>query len=149
MAFTLSSPAFVAGGSIPRDFTCDGQNIPPHLVWSGAPKDTRSFVLIVDDPDAPSGTFTHWIVFDIPGDRYELPSGTRADSVGLAGRNSRGALGYMGPCPPSGTHRYVFRLSAIDVETLGLIAGASRTQVEDAIAAHTLGTSELMGRYSR
>jgi Raf kinase inhibitor-like YbhB/YbcL family protein len=149
MAFTLSSPAFVAGGDIPRQFTCDGDGIPPHLIWSGAPKGTRSFVLIVDDPDAPAGTFTHWVVFDIPADRGDLPSGTRSDAIGLSGRNSRGDLGYMGPCPPSGTHRYFFRLSAVDVATLGLMAGASRQQVEEAVTAHTLATAELMGRYGR
>lgn len=149
MAFTLSTPAFVAGGDVPRQYTCDGDNTPPHLVWTGAPNGTRSFVLIVDDPDAPNGTFTHWIVFDIPRDRTDLPSGTRSDAVGVAGRNSRGELGYMGPCPPSGTHRYFFRLSAIDVDTLGLIAGATRERIEAAMASHTLGTAELMGRYSR
>jgi Raf kinase inhibitor-like YbhB/YbcL family protein len=149
MAFTLSSPAFVGGGDIPRQFTCDGDDIPPHLLWSGAPKETVSFALIVDDPDAPNGTFTHWVVFDIPGDRTDLPSGARSDAVGLSGRNSRGALGYMGPCPPSGTHRYFFRLFALDVKTLGLTAGASRRQVEEAIRNHTLGTAELMGRYGR
>jgi Raf kinase inhibitor-like YbhB/YbcL family protein len=149
VAFTLSSPAFVPGGDIPRLFTCDGQNIPPHLVWTGAPDGTKSFVLIADDPDAPAGTFTHWVVFDIPGDRTDLPSGARSDAVGLVGRNSRGELGYTGPCPPSGTHHYHFRLSAIDVATLNLAAGASRADVEDAIAAHTIDGCELMGRYGR
>jgi Raf kinase inhibitor-like YbhB/YbcL family protein len=149
MPFNLSSPAFVAGGDIPRQFTCDGGDISPHLVWTDAPNGTRSFVLIVDDPDAPKGIFTHWVVFDIPGDRTDLPSGTRSDAVGVAGRNSRGELGYMGPCPPSGTHRYFFRLSALDVETLGLTAGAARSHVESAISGHTIGTAELMGRYSR
>lgn len=149
MAFTLSSPAFRAGGDIPPQFTCDADDIPPHLTWSGAPRDVRSFVLIVDDPDAPNGTFTHWVVFDIPADRTDLPSGRRSDAVGVSGRNDRGELGYMGPCPPSGTHRYFFRLFAVDVETLGLTAGASRERVEEAIAAHMLGTAELMGRYAR
>jgi Raf kinase inhibitor-like YbhB/YbcL family protein len=106
-------------------------------------------VLIVDDPDAPRGTFTHWIVFDIPGDRTDLPSGVRSDAVGISGRNSGRELGFMGPCPPSGTHRYFFRLSALDVASLGLAAGASREEVEDAMAAHTLDLAELMGRYQR
>jgi Raf kinase inhibitor-like YbhB/YbcL family protein len=149
MPFTLASPAFVPGGDIPRQFTCDGDNIPPHLAWSDAPKDARSFVLMVDDPDAPNGTFTHWIVFDIPADRTDVPSGTRSDGIGISGRNSRGELGYTGPCPPSGTHRYFFRLLALDVETLGLAAGASRHSVEDSITAHRLGMAELMGRYTR
>jgi Raf kinase inhibitor-like YbhB/YbcL family protein len=149
MAFTLSSPAFVPGGDIPRQHTCDGDNTPPRLVWTGAPKGTRSFVVIADDPDAPNGTFTHWVVFDIPGDRTDFPSGARSDAVGVSGRNGRGEIGYMGPCPPKGTHRYFFRLSALDVETLGLIAGATRQQVESAVSAHTLGAAELMGRYGR
>jgi Raf kinase inhibitor-like YbhB/YbcL family protein len=149
MAFSLSSPAFVAGGDIPRQFTCDGQDIPPHLAWSDAPNGTRSFALIMDDPDAPNGTFTHWVAFDIPGDRTDLPSGKRSDAVGVSGLNSRKNLGYTGPCPPSGTHRYFFRLSALDVDTLGLKAGASRDQVEEGMAAHTLGVAELMARYAR
>jgi len=149
MSFALSSPAFLAGGEIPTEHTCDGQDIAPHLIWSGAPKGTRSFVLIMDDPDAPHGTFTHWIVFDIPGDRTDLPSGARSDAIGISGRNGGHALGYMGPCPPSGTHRYFFRLSALDVASLGLAAGASRDRVEAAMAAHMIGTAELMGRYRR
>ena len=88
-------------------------------------------------------------MFDIPAESGDLPSGTRSDAIGLAGRNSAGTLGYTGPCPPSGRHRYVFRLFALDVKTLGLIAGASRQRVEEAIAAHTLGTAELIGRYGR
>jgi len=147
MAFTLSSPAFASGGDIPRQFTCDGDDIPPHLMWSGGPKDAASFVLVVEDPDAPSGTFTHWVVFDIPAERSDLPSGTRSDAVGLSGRNSRGEIGYIGPCPPLGTHRYFFRLFALDVKTLGLAVGASRQQVEEAMGRHLLGTTELIGRY--
>jgi Raf kinase inhibitor-like YbhB/YbcL family protein len=149
MAFTVANPAFAAGGAIPRQFTCDGDDIPPHVIWSDPPEGTRSFVLIVDDPDAPNGTFTHWVVFDIPGDCSDLPSGQRSDAIGVSGKNSRGALGYMGPCPPSGTHRYFFRLFALDVATLGLIAGASRGQVEDAMSGHTIASAELMGRYAR
>lgn len=149
MAFTLSSPGFGAGGDIPRQFTCDSDNIPPHLIWAGAPKDAASFALIVDDPDAPNGPFTHWVVFDIPADCTDLPSGARSDATGVSGRNSRGELGYMGPCPPSGTHRYFFRLLALDVMTLGLTAGATRQQVEEAVTPHVIATAELMGRYSR
>jgi Raf kinase inhibitor-like YbhB/YbcL family protein len=149
VSFTLSTPAFVAGGDVPKRHTCDGEDVPPLLIWSDAPEGTRSFVLIVDDPDAPNGTFTHWVVFDIPGDRTDLPSGARTDAIGVSGRNSARKLGYMGPCPPSGTHRYFFRLSALDVATLSLTAGASREQVEGAMAAHKLATAELMGRYRR
>lgn len=149
MAFTLSATAFAAGGDIPRQFTCDGDDVPPHLTWSGAPPGTRSFALMMDDPDAPRGTFTHWIVYDIPGTRTDLPADAGRDAIGVSGRNSTRKTGYMGPCPPSGTHRYFFRLFALGVDTLNLKAGASRQDVEHAIGAHTLGTAELMGRYSR
>ena len=149
MAFTLSTEAFAGGGDIPRRFTCDGDDVPPHIAWSGAPPGARSFALIMDDPDAPRGTFTHWIVFDIPGARTDLPAHGDRDAIGVSGRNSSRKTGYMGPCPPSGTHRYFFRLFALDVDTLNLKAGASRQQVEDAIGAHTVGSAELMGRYTR
>jgi Raf kinase inhibitor-like YbhB/YbcL family protein len=149
MALTLSSPAFTAGASLPQLFTCDGSNIAPHLAWSGAPRDVQSFVLIMDDPDAPRGTYTHWVLFDIPGAQLDLPSGARSYAIGVSGRNSSGEIGYMGPCPPSGTHRYFFRLFALDVKSLGLIVGASRKAVEDAMAGHVLEEAELMGRYQR
>jgi Raf kinase inhibitor-like YbhB/YbcL family protein len=149
MTLTLSSSAFNAGGDIPKPFTCDGNNMAPHLVWSGAPADVQSFALIMDDPDAPKGTFTHWVVFDIPADRTDLPSGARSDAIGISGRNSRGDVGYAGPCAPAGTHRYFFRLFALDVQTLGLTAGASRAAVEESMAAHLIGQTELMGRYGR
>jgi len=149
MAFSLSSPAFASGGDIPSQFTCKGDDLSPHVVWHDAPAGTRSFVLIADDPDAPRGTFTHWVVFDVPSDRTDIPSGSRADAVGLSGRNSSNKVGYMGPCPPSGTHRYFFRLSALDIGTLGLTAGASRETVEREMSGHVLGVAELMGRFHR
>lgn len=149
MPLTLSSPAFVAGGDIPRTFTCDGEDVSPHLTWIGAPAGVRSFALIVDDPDAPRGTFTHWVLYDIPADRTEIPPGPRAEGIGVAGRNSRGDIGYMGPCPPSGTHRYFFRLYALDVDTLGLTPGAARSAVERAMKGHIIAQAELMGRYRR
>jgi Raf kinase inhibitor-like YbhB/YbcL family protein len=149
MTFSLSSPAFTNGDDIPKVFTCDGDNAPPALVWSGVPEDVESFALIMDDPDAPNGTFTHWVLFDIPASRTDLPAGKPSDGIGLSGRNGRGQVGYTGPCPPSGIHRYFFRLFALDVKTLGLSAGATRDAVEQAMAAHTLGQAELMGRYSR
>jgi hypothetical protein len=103
----------------------------------------------MDDPDAPRGVFTHWVLFDIPPERTDLPSGARADAIGLSGQNSAGRAGYMGPCPPSGTHRYVFRLFALDVETLAMAASAKRDAVEQALAPHVLAKAELIGRYSR
>jgi Raf kinase inhibitor-like YbhB/YbcL family protein len=146
---TLATPAFKAGGTIPREFTCDGDNLSPHLVWSDAPSHAQSFAVIMEDPDAPRGTFTHWVLFDVPADRSDLPSGTRADALAISGRNSGGKVGYMGPCPPTGVHRYFFRLFAIDIQTLGLTAGASRADVERAMASHILERAELMGRYGR
>jgi len=149
MAFKLSSPAFTAGGDIPSRFTCDGDGVPPPLTWTGAPAGTQSFVLIVDDPDAPRGTFTHWVLFDIPGTDQELRSDSKGNPVGVSGKNSMGKPGYMGPCPPAGTHRYYFRLFALDVPTLGVNAGASREKAEHAMTRHIIATAEFMGRYSR
>lgn len=147
--FTLTSPAFVPDGMIPAAFTCDGANTSPELNWMHPPKNTGSFVLIVDDPDAPDGTFTHWVLFDIPGDTKTLPGEVR--DVGVKGRNDFHQVGYGGPCPPPnhGRHRYYFRLYALDTESLGLQAGASRDEVKHAMQGHILDHTELMGRYER
>lgn len=149
MPFTLSIPSFVSGGDIPRRHTCDDADASPQLTWTDPPNGTKSFALIMDDPDAPTGTFTHWVLVDIPGNRKDVPAEFRSGTLGVSGKNSAGRVGYMGPCPPSGTHRYFFRLSALDVSSLGLSEGASRNQVEAAMAAHVIGTAELMGRYTR
>jgi Raf kinase inhibitor-like YbhB/YbcL family protein len=148
MTLTIASPAFNAGGDIPEPFTCDGDNLAPHLIWSGAPADAQSFALIMESPDAANGTFTHWVLFDIPAGQTDLPSGARSGAIGLSGRNSVGEIGYTGPCANSGAHRYYFRLFALDIQTLGLIGGASREAVEEAMAAHLLARAELMGRYA-
>jgi Raf kinase inhibitor-like YbhB/YbcL family protein len=146
-ALTVTSAAFAEGASIPKQYSCDGESISPPLKWTGAPARTSSFVLIVDDPDAPSGTFTHWVAFDIPPTETEIPEG--AKSVGKAGQNSAGRNGFIGPCPPSGTHRYFFTVYAIDVPSLNLNGGASRDQVRNAINDHILAEGKLMGRYTR
>lgn len=145
--FKLSSPAFEDSGLIPQKFTCQGDNVSPELNWSEAPTDTKSFALIMDDPDAPGGTFTHWVLFDIPADQQQLAEG--ANSIGLSGNNSLNRTGYMGPCPPSGIHRYYFRLCALDVPSLNLKAGASRSEVESALKGHIIGTADTMGRYEQ
>jgi Raf kinase inhibitor-like YbhB/YbcL family protein len=145
--FVLSSTSFTGDATIPQKYTCDGNSISPELEWSGAPANTKGFALIMDDPDAPTGTFTHWVAFDIPANQTEIPEG--AQRVAKSGKNSAGQNGYTAPCPPSGTHRYYFTLYALDVASLGLNEGASRTQVETAAKAHTLGVAQLMGRYSR
>ena len=139
----LMSTAFPAGGMIPARFTCDGANSIVPLRWSGAPVGTKSFALIVDDPDAGSGTFLHRIAWGIP-----------ARAKGLAGRapvegaNGAGQVGWTGPCPPSGTHRYVFLLYALRSK-LPLKAGADRTAFEAALKGRVLAVAKLIGRYSR
>ena len=145
--FVLSSASFTGNSAIPQKYTCDSSNISPQLQWSGAPANTKSFALIMDDPDAPSGTFTHWIAFDIPAHQTQIAEGVK--SIGKSGKNSAGQNGYTAPCPPSGTHRYYFTLYALDVASLGLNESASRAQVETAAKAHTLAVTQLMGRYAR
>lgn len=149
MAITVSSSAFKQGATIPVRYTCDGENRAPELSWSGAPPNTRSFALIVDDPDAPGGTFTHWVLFDLPASIAGLPEG--APGIGIAGANDFGNAGYGGPCPPrgGGAHRYMFTLYALDVPSLQLQQGAGRRQVEAAMQGHIVAQGQLMGRYER
>jgi Raf kinase inhibitor-like YbhB/YbcL family protein len=145
MAFRLTSTAFREGDVVPRQFTCDGDDAPPPLEVSDAPPTTKSFALIMDDPDAPRGTFTHWLVYDIPvgGPRLQPKS---AKTI----KNGFGREGYGGPCPPPGhgPHRYCFTLYALDVESLA-VKGRNRADLETALGPHTLATARLMGRYER
>ena len=145
--FKLSSPAFEDSGLIPQKFTCQGGNVSPELTWSAAPANTKSFALMMDDPDAPGGTFTHWVLFDIPADQKQLAEG--AGLIGVSGNNGLSQIGYMGPCPPGGLHRYYFRLYALDVPSLNLKAGASRSAVETAMKNHVMGIADTMGRYEQ
>ena len=146
--FTLSSPAFDAASAIPARFTCDGADVSPALAWAGAPAGTESLVLVVHDPDARD--FVHWVAYDIDG----APDGTLPEAIARSaaspkqGRNGFGNDGYGGPCPPSGTHHYVFRLSALD-GPLGLAAGRTAAEVESAMRGHVLATAELTGTYKR
>jgi hypothetical protein len=152
--FTLSSPAFRNGEEIPRKYTCDGADASPPLNWSGIPSSSVSLLLIMDDPDAPMGTFTHWILFNIPPGRPGLPEGVpkspSVEGIGVHGTNDFGRVGYGGPCPPRGhgVHRYFFRLYALDT-SLSLRPGARRGDVLKAIQGHVVDTAEYMGRYSR
>lgn len=152
MAFTLNSGSFHNGDVIPRDLTCDGSDASPALSWAGAPAGTKSFAMIVDDPDAPGGIFTHWVIYDIPGDAAKLPQGmakTDEASGARQGRNSFGKIGYGGPCPPPGKpHRYIFKLYALR-KPLNLKPGASKQELEHAMSGDVLGTAELMGTYGR
>ncbi|HEC81165.1 MAG TPA: YbhB/YbcL family Raf kinase inhibitor-like protein [Thermoplasmatales archaeon] len=143
----LSSSAFENGGVIPMEYTCDGTDVSPPLNFSGTPENAESLVLIMYDPDAPSGTFTHWLVWNIPvatkgfseGEKIVYPQGT----------NGFGVTGYRGPCPPSGaTHRYFFKIYALDTK-LDLKPGATREQLENAMSGHILAEGQLMGTYSR
>ena len=143
--FSLSSSAFRPGGTIPRVYTCDGRNVSPPLRWTEPPAGTRSFAILMDDPDAPVGTFTHWIGWGIPAKARALRVGQRAPAEG---RNDAGRIGYIGPCPPSGVHRYVFRLNALKAP-LRLAPGASRAAFLRALRGRALSTATLIGRYGR
>jgi len=148
MALQVSSPAFAEAQTIPIKYTCDGENISPPLEWNGQPKDTKSVAIICDDPDAPSGTFTHWVLYDIAGHTHQLLEGSSGD--GKAGLNSFKQTGFGGPCPPSrdGAHRYVFRVYALDVDSLGR-PGLSQQEVEGAMRGHILAKGQLMAKYQR
>ncbi len=152
MKFQITSSAFKDGEMIPSKYTCDGENISPPLSWSEIPNGTKSLALINDDPDAPVGDWVHWIVFNIPHDVQELkeaasnkkllPKGT------IEGLNDWNRVGYGGPCPPSGVHRYFFKLYALD-NVLSLKEGATKRQLLDAMKGHILGTAQLIGKYQR
>jgi Raf kinase inhibitor-like YbhB/YbcL family protein len=151
MPLKLIIPAFPEGGEIPREFTCEGANISPALDWTGEPRDTKSFVLIMDDPDAPAGTWNHWLLWDIPPAVRSLPPGYKPGHLGISGTNDFGNLGYGGPCPPKGhgPHRYFFRLFAVDLATLPVKPGARRRELAAAIHTHILAETQYMGRYER
>src|SRR5437867_2438467 len=119
MAFTLESSAFTNGAAIPREYTCDGANRSPGLRWIGAPPETRSFALIMHDPDSPKGDFTHWTLFDIPADTTQIEEGAAPKAPGTQGRNDFGEINFGGPCPPEGhgEHRYIFELYALDIDS--------------------------------
>jgi Raf kinase inhibitor-like YbhB/YbcL family protein len=153
MSFALKTTVFTDGGAIPKKYTCDGADVSPALNWHEAPTGTQSFALIADDPDAPVGTWTHWIIWNIPAKTSALPEGVPkvGDSGDGArqGKNDFKRIGYGGPCPPSGNpHRYFFKLYALDAK-LDLKAGASRGELEPAINGHLLAHTELMGTYGR
>ncbi len=151
--FEISSAAFKHGENIPREHTCDGADVSPPLTWREAPAGTVSFALICDDPDAPVGTWDHWVIWNIPGTSSGLPRGVpRADTLpdgARQGKNGWGTNGYRGPCPPRGKpHRYFFRLYALDT-TLDLRPGASKQQVLAAMEGHILAQAEFYGLYQR
>lgn len=149
----LESDAFEVEGTIPQQHTCDGKDLSPPLSWSPPPAGTQSLVLLCVDPDAPAGTWDHWVLFNIPASTRSLPEGISADPVveglGTHGSNSWRRLGYGGPCPPQGApHRYLFKLFALDT-SLDLDPGASRNDVEKAMGDHILAEGQLVGKYGR
>ena len=153
MDLMLTSEAFASGGTIPTQYTCEGADISPPLMWEGAPDDVQSFALICDDPDAPNGTWSHWVLYNIPPAKESLAEDIPGDAElpwgGVHGRNDFGDLGYGGPCPPPGpAHRYYFRLYALDMK-IDLPAGATRQQVIDWMRGHIITETELVGRFAR
>jgi Raf kinase inhibitor-like YbhB/YbcL family protein len=153
MEINLNSSAFESGDSIPKQFTCDGEDASPPLSWSGVPEGTLSLALILDDPDAPAGIWVHWVLFNIPPSLTSLPTGVQKDAlvdrIGSQGNNDSRRTGYSGPCPPRGKpHRYYFKLYALDT-TLNIGPGATKTQVEGAMQGHILAQGQIMGTYGR
>jgi len=152
MAITITSSAFTEGAMIPKKYTCDAEDISPDLKWSGVPQGAKRLALICDDPDAPVGTWVHWVLFNIPADVTALPAGLPADATlkngARHGKNDFRKLGYGGPCPPGGTHRYYFKLYALDT-VLTLESGSTKAQLLAAMKGHILAEGQLMGRYKR
>ena len=151
--FQLKSNAFQAEGSIPSRFTCEAENISPELSWSGAPEGTRTFALILHDPDAlHRGGYTHWVLFNLPATLNQIPENVPKNSTfpggGVQGKNDDGKSGYTGPCPPSGSHRYYFHLYAVDRQ-LDLGENTTKAELEKALKGHVVGQTELMGRYKK
>lgn len=147
-AMVITSTAFAAGEPIPAQYTCTGADTSPPLAWADAPAEAQSFALIFDDPDAPGGTWVHWLLFNLPADTRSLTENTAPPNGTRTGKNSWGRTDYGGPCPPSGTHRYLFKLYALDTP-LNLDNGATKTELLSAMDGHILAETSLMGTFSR
>ena len=155
VTFALTSSAFEDGETIPAEHTCEGADTSPPLRWQGAPDGVSTYALVVDDPDAPRGTFVHWVLYEVPGHFSELPADVggaqRLENLGEAaqGENDFGTIGWRGPCPPPGRpHRYVFRLYALDAR-LGLDPGVARVELDRVMKDHVVGVAELTGTFGR
>lgn len=152
MAIKIESPAFKYGDFIPSIYTCDGANISPPLKWEGIPEGTKSIALICDDPDAPIGDWVHWVLYNIPPETKELKENIPPEKIlkdnSIHGLNDWKKYGYGGPCPPSGVHRYYFKIFALDIK-LNLGPGATKKQLLDAMKGHIISQGELMGKYQR
>jgi hypothetical protein len=152
MDIKITSSAFQDGGLIPAKYTCDGADVSPPLQWDNVPQTAKSIALICDDPDAPMGTFVHWVIFGLPAETRQLAEKVAADktlpSGARQGTSGFGRVGYGGPCPPSGTHRYFFKIYALDT-TLDLPAGARKSDLLKVMEGHILGQGQLVGKYKR
>jgi hypothetical protein len=152
MEIKMKSLAFVPGGKIPGKYTCDGMDISPPVSWTSGPEGTKTFALICDDPDAPMGTWVHWVLFNLPADitefRENVPPEKKLENGAKQGMNDFRKIGYGGPCPPGGTHRYFFKLYALDTE-INLEAGATKAELLKAMEGHILAEGQLLGRYER
>ncbi len=152
MVIKVTSSAFEEGGMIPRKYTCDGADVSPPLGWTGVPEEAKTLALISDDPDAPMGTWVHWVLFNLPARIQEIheaiPAEKELTNGARQGRNDFRKIGYGGPCPPGGTHRYYFKLYALDT-VLNLPAGATKAELLKAMEGHILEEGQLMGRYKR
>jgi len=152
MEINVRSAAFEEGGAITSRYTCDGLDVSPPLSWDSVPKGIQSVALIADDPDTPRGTFVHWVIYDLPTDTRRLPEDVpnrqTLSSGAKQGVNGAGSIGYTGPCPPSGTHRYFFKIYALDTR-LDLGGGATAKRLSDAMEGHILAEGQLMGTYRR
>jgi Raf kinase inhibitor-like YbhB/YbcL family protein len=152
MALEINSPAFSEGEMIPTRYTCDGPDVSPELSWSGVPEAAKSLALICDDPDAPMGTWVHWVLFNIPpstnGLAAEIPTDASLENGARHGTNDFRKMGYGGPCPPGGTHRYFFKLYALDAE-LNLESGITKAELLETMQGHILAEGQLMGTYKR
>lgn len=152
MVIKVTNSAFEEGGMIPRKYTCDGADVSPPLGWTGVPEEAKTLALISDDPDAPMGTWVHWVLFNLPARIQEIheaiPAEKELTNGARQGRNDFRKIGYGGPCPPGGTHRYYFKLYALDT-VLNLPAGATKAELLKAMEGHILEEGQLMGRYKR
>jgi Raf kinase inhibitor-like YbhB/YbcL family protein len=153
IALTVKSPMFAAGAELPAVTTCEGKDVAPPIEWSGAPAGTKSFAIVVDDPDAPDPkapkmTWVHWVAYDLPADAKGVPEGGKLPAGARDGLNDWKQPGYRGPCPPIGRHRYFFKVYALDT-VLGDLKNPSKAQVEKAMEGHILGKGELIGTYQK
>jgi len=152
MEIKVTSTAFQQNQAIPRGYTCDGSNVSPPLEWTGVPKSAKTLAIIADDPDAPAGTWVHWVLYNLPADKIGIIENTPMTETlsggGMQGMNDFRKIGYGGPCPPSGSHRYFFKLYALDSE-LPLQPRATKADLEKAMQEHVVAQGELMGTYRR